>query len=318
MDWMVLFLLAAALEPGSATLVWRDGKVESMRVEGYADIAAARRVTAKTNFRLASVTKQFTATAILLCQRDGKLTLDDPVSKHLADWPAYARAITIRQLLQHESGLRAYDADVPETTPQLSDKDVLRFVQQQSTLLFEPGSAYRYSNTGYAILALIVEKASGEPFAEMLKRRIFKPLGMKGTTVGPAKNRAYGHTRTGDGWSRADQSPTSAVQGDGGIYSSIHDLAKWAHALDNCKLLDCATLQQTCTPSKFGYGLGWRIAADGVVSHTGSTRGFRNVIQRHPEKRLTIVILTNRNEGEPEQTATRLAGQTDRSSGVLR
>ncbi len=307
MVWMLVLLLAATLEPGSATLIWRDGTVESMRVEGYADIAGKRRVTAKTNFRLASVTKQFTATAILLCEHDGKLTLDDPVSKHLANWPAYATAITIRHLLQHESGLRPYDANVRDNTPQLNDKDVLTFVQQQTDLLFEPGSAYRYSNTGYAILALIVEKASGLSFAEMLKHRIFKPLGMKGTTVGPAKNRAYGHARTATGWQRADQSATSAVQGDGGIYSSIHDLAKWANALDKCKLLDCATLQKTWTPSKHGYGLGWRIAADGVISHTGSTRGFRNVIQRHAKRSLTIVILTNRNEGEPEQTATHLA-----------
>lgn len=307
MVWMLLFLLAATFEPGSATLIFRDGKVESMRVEGSADIAAKRRVTPKTNFRLASVTKQFTATAILLCERDGKLTLDDPVSKHIANWPAYAGAITIRHLLQHESGLRPYDANVPDDTPQLTDKDVLTFVQQQASLLFDPGSAYRYSNTGYAILALIVEKASGLSFAEMLKQRIFKPLGMKGTTVGPAKNRAYGHSRTSTGWQRADQSSTSAVQGDGGVYSSIHDLAKWARALDKCTLLDCATLQRTWTPSKHGYGLGWRIAADGVISHTGSTRGFRNVIQRHPAKRLTIVILTNRNEGEPELAAFRLA-----------
>jgi CubicO group peptidase (beta-lactamase class C family) len=306
MKWMLFFLLAATLEPGSATLIWRDGKVESMRVEGYADIAAKRRVTAKTNFRLASVTKQFTATAVLLCERDGKLTLDDPVSKHIADWPAYANAITIRHLLQHESGLRPYDANVPEDVPQLTDQDVLRFVQQQTSLLFDPGSAYCYSNTGYAILALVVERASGLRFAEMLRRRIFKPLGMKGTTVGPGNNRAFGHARTATGWQRADQSPTSAVQGDGGIYSSIQDLAKWARALDKCTLLDCATLQKTWTPSKHGYGLGWRIEG-GVIGHTGSTRGFRNVIKRYPAKRLTIVILTNRNEGEPEITATRLA-----------
>ncbi|MBM3756975.1 MAG: beta-lactamase family protein [Acidobacteria bacterium] len=306
MVWMILLLLAAAIEPGSATMVLRDGKVESMRVEGFADIAAKRRVTAKTNFRLASVTKQFTATAILLLEREGKLQLDDPVSKHLQNWPDYARAITIRHLLQHESGLRPYDDAVPGATPQLSDKDVLTFVQQQASLFFEPGSGYRYSNTGYAILALIVERVSGLRFAEMLKRRIFQPLGMKGTTVGPAKNRAYGHSRTPTGWKRDDQSPTSAVQGDGGIYSSLHDLAKWTRALDTCRLLDCVTLQKTWTPSKFGYGLGWRIAG-GVISHTGSTRGFRNVIQRHPAKKLTVVILTNRNEGEPETAATRLA-----------
>ncbi|MBM3785913.1 MAG: beta-lactamase family protein [Acidobacteria bacterium] len=304
-------LLLALLEPGSAWIVLRDGKVLERRVEGYADTEAGKKVTAKTNFRLASVTKQFTAAAILLLERDGKLQLADPVANHLPEWPPYARAVTLLHLLQHESGLRAYDAGVADGTPQLRDSDVLRFVQGQTSLLFDAGTGYRYSNTGYAILALIVEAKSGLRFGDFLRRRIFAPLGMKNTLVHEegrtkVRHRAFGHSRVGAGWKRDDQSPTSAVQGDGGVYSSIDDLTKWAHALDRCRLLDCGTWQRAWTASKHGYGLGWRVET-GRVSHTGSTRGFRTVIQRYPARRLTVIVLTNRNEGEPQARAEELA-----------
>lgn len=309
----MLPLLLALIEPGSAILVLHDGKVIERRVEGYADIDARKKVTPKSNFRLASVTKQFTATAILLLEKDGKLRRSDLVADHLPGWPVYARDVTVQHLLQHESGLRDYDANVPEGATQLKDRDVLTFLQRQKDLLFPSGSSYRYSNSGYAILALLIEKASGQRFGDFLAARIFRPLGMKATVVHEqgrttVKHRAYGHSRDGQRWRRDDQSPTSAVQGDGGIYSSIHDLEKWVRALDRCTLLDCQTLRQTWTPSRHGYGLGWRVA-DGVVSHTGSTRGFRNVMQRYPAKRLTVIILTNRNEGEPERTASALANR---------
>ena len=286
-----------------------------------ADIESGRRITPKTNFRLASVTKQFTATAILLLARDGKLSIDDPVSKHVPGfWPAYAGGVTIRHLLTHTSGLRDYDNDVPDTTPQLSDADVHAFVVKQTSLLFPPGEKYRYSNTGYAILARIVEHTSKQSFPAFLKARIFKPLGMKNTVAHVAgadtvSNRAYGHSRTDTGWKRNDQSATSAVLGDGGIYSNVLDLAKWIRALDRCTLLDCETLRQSWTSAKLNdgtptnYGFGWRLETrDGqrVISHTGETRGFRNALLRYPDKKIAVILLTNRNEGNPAAIAAQL------------
>ena len=309
------------LDPGSALLILRDGKPIQTKVEGAADVESGRRITAKTNFRLASVTKQFTATAILLLAKDGKLSIDDPVSKHVSgSWPAYANGVTIRHLLTHTSGLRDYDENVPETSAQLTDSDVQAFVARQTSLLFAPGEQYRYSNTGYAILARIVEHTSKQAFPAFLKTRIFKPLGMKNTVAhiegaDTIKHRAYGHSRTATGWKRNDQSATSAVLGDGGIYSNVIDLAKWIRALDRCTLLDCATLQQSWTSAKLNdgtptnYGFGWRLETrDGasVISHTGETRGFRNALLRYPDKKLVVILLTNRNEGTPAAEAARL------------
>lgn len=317
---MLCFLLAM-LDPGSALLLLRDGKPVQIKVDGVADIESGRKITAKTNFRLASVTKQFTATAILLLARDGKLSIDDPVSKHVPGlWPAYANGVTIHHLLTHTSGLRDYDNNVPEGTPQLTDADVQAFVVKQSSLLFAPGEKYRYSNTGYAILARIVEHTSKQSFPAFLKARIFKPLGMKHTVAHVAGadtigNRAYGHSRTDTGWKRNDQSATSAVLGDGGIYSNVLDLAKWIRALDRCTLLDCETLRQSWTSARLNdgtptnYGFGWRLETrDGerVISHTGETRGFRNALLRYPDKKIAVILLTNRNEGNPAAIAAQL------------
>lgn len=310
-------LLLAFLDPGSALLVLKDGKPIRTQVEGTADIRTGRKITAKTNFRLASVTKQFTATAILLLAKDGKLTVDDPVAKHISDWPAYASTVTIRHLLTHTSGLPDYDNDVPDSSPQLTDADVLAFVRKQSANLFPPGAKYKYSNTGYAILALIVESAGSKPFPAFLHERIFRPLGMRDTVAhvegrDTVKNRAYGHSRTAEGWRVNDQSATSAVLGDGGIYSNVTDLAKWVRALDKCTLLPCQTLTESWTSARLNdgtptnYGFGWRLETrDGqrVISHTGETRGFRNALLRYPDRGIAVILLTNRNEGTPASVA---------------
>lgn len=310
-------LLLAMLEPGSALLILRDGKPVQTKVEGAADIQSGRKITAKTNFRLASITKQFTATAILLLAKDGKLAIDDQASKHLQDWPVYANSVTIRHLLTHTAGLPDYDNGVPDSTPQLTDADVLLFLQKQTKLLFPPGEKYSYSNTGYAILALIVESASQQSFPAFLKARIFKPLGMKNTVAhiegkDTVASRAYGHSRTETGWKRNDQSATSAVLGDGGIYSNLNDLAKWIRALNTCKLLDCQTLEQSWTTAKLNngtpthYGFGWRLETRNghrVISHTGETRGFRNALLRYPDQGIAVILLTNRNEGTPAALA---------------
>jgi CubicO group peptidase (beta-lactamase class C family) len=316
----MFILMLAFLDPGSALLVLRDGKPIQTKVEGAADIQTGRRIGVRTNFRLASITKQFTATAILLLAKDGKLAIGDAVSNHLPNWPVYASGVTIRHLLTHTSGLRDYDSDVPEGTPQLTDADVLAFVGKQSGLNFAPGAKYSYSNTGYAVLAQIVEAVSRQPFPAFLNSRIFKPLGMRNTVAhvegrDTVKRRAFGHSRTPTGWKRNDQSPTSAVLGDGGIYSNLNDLAKWLRAIDSCRLLDCRTLEQSWTPAVLNdgtpanYGFGWRLETrDGqrVISHTGETRGFRNALLRYPGKRIAVIRLTNRNEGTPAAEAARI------------
>ena len=306
--------------PGAAVLVVRDGQPLLRRGYGLADMDAGIPVTPATNFRLASVSKQFTAAAIVLLAQDGKLSLDDPVRKWLPSLPEVADPITLRHLLTHSSGLVDYeDLMAPDAVAQVHDIDVLHLLEREHRLYFAPGSGYRYSNGAYALLALIVGKASGQDFASFLQQRIFEPLGMVHTVayesgISTVANRAYGHSLVDGQWRRTDQSSTSAVLGDGGIYSSIDDLAKWDAALYDDRLLSDASRADAFalhTPihdetDVDGYGYGWRIHGE-VLWHSGETIGGRNVIVRWPKRHFTVVVLTNRNDPEPYRLALKIA-----------
>ena len=308
--------------PGASVLIRRDGRTILARSYGLADVEAGLAATPQTNYRLASLTKQFTATAIMLLKEDGKLRYDDPIARLLPDLPPAAQRVTIRMLLTHTSGLWAYEDFVPDSqTTQVHDADVPALIAHADSGYFPPGSAYRYSNTGYALLALIVERASGKPFARFLADRIFTPLGMTHTVafeagVSTVANRAFGYSVDSGRVTRTDQSSTSAVLGDGGIYTSLDDLAKWDAALDAHALVSEAdqreawTSAATTSGARVGYGFGWFVdsASDGPrLRHYGETRGFTNAILKIPARRLTIVILTNRTGGTPWDLAAGIA-----------
>ena len=297
--------------PGVSAVVVKNGSVLYKKSFGLANVEESRVITSETNFRLASLTKQFTAMAILILVNDSKLSLKDPMSKFFPEFPGYGSGITIRHLLTHSSGIVDYESLLPDTqTVQIHDRDVLRLLSAIDTVYFKPGEQYRYSNSGYALLALIIEKASGQSFAEFLKARIFTPLGMKRSVafeegISTVSNRAFGYSRTDTGWVFSDQSSTSAVLGDGGIYTSINDLVSWDQSLTAGYLVPLYLLRECWTPttlndgSKTEYGFGWVLNLSGRYprhSHTGTTRGFRNIIVRYPVQHLTIIILTNRNE----------------------
>lgn len=304
--------------PGAAVLVLRDGQPIVRASYGLADLETDTPATPETNYRLASVTKQFTAASILLLAEYGRLKLDDRVRKWLPSLPKAAETVTIRHLLTHTSGLIDYEDVIPEIfAAQLHDADVLRLLETQDRTYFRPGTGYRYSNSGYALLALIVERASGKTFATFLRERIFQLLGMNNTVayeegISTVNNRAFGYTKEAGRWNRTDQSQTSAVLGDGGIYSSIDDLAKWDAALYDGRLLRPSSLQAAFTPAthtddpEIEYGYGWRITGE-TLWHSGETVGFRNVIVRYPKRHMTVVVLTNRNEPEPYQLALEIA-----------
>jgi len=304
--------------PGASLLVLKDGKPIVSKGYGFSDMEAHVAAGPSTDYRLASVSKQFTATAILLLAQGGKLSLDDHARKWLPELPAVAAPITIRQLLSHQGGLVDYEDIMPaDTSVPLRDKDVLALLAKTDHLYFPPGSSYRYSNGGYAMLALIVEKASGMTFQAFLKTRIFDPIGMKHTLAfvkegAPVPNRAFGYSEEGGHWVRTDQSMTSSVLGDGGIYSSIEDLARWDAALYDNRLLSDASRKAAFTgwtatdDPTIRYGYGWRITGE-TLWHSGETIGFRNVIVRYPKQHLTVVLLTNRNDPEPYQTALKVA-----------
>lgn len=302
--------------PGAAVRVIRDGEVILTRTYGMANIESGQPVTAATNFRLASISKQFTAMSILMLIEQNRLTLDTVLLQIFQDFPAYGDDITIETLLQHRSGLLDYEPLVPEdATEQVHDADVLEILKQQDAGYFPPGSDYRYSNSGYAVLAMIVEEMSNRSFAGFLQARIFTPVGMKNTVayeegISTVSDRAMGYTVTDDGVEFTDQSLYSAVLGDGGIYSSLDDLYLWDQALYRDDLISAESKQQMLTPALENYGFGWRIDNyDGHLRyhHSGSTSGFRNYLQRFPDQELTVIVLTNRAEPDVDRLGEKVA-----------
>jgi len=322
--------------PGAAVLVVRDGEPVFRRGYGVSDLRTLHLIDAQTNFRLASFTKQFTAMCIMLLVHDGKLHYDDHLTDFFPEFPAYGKPITVRNLLNHTSGLedygdllmKQYPDTPPEKVPQILDAGVLKLLEQRTSGEFTPGSKWEYSNSGYAVLAMIVEKVSGESFGQFLHDRIFAPLKMKNTLAyekgkNDVSHRAYGHTKDKDGWHETDQSPTSAVLGDGGIYSSLDDLAKWDRALREHTLLSAAEMQPALTPVQptdgpatipggpnVSYGFGWFLdpyRGHKRMSHDGGTIGFRTTIQRFPDDKLTVIVLANRVDINPEELALKVA-----------
>jgi CubicO group peptidase (beta-lactamase class C family) len=304
--------------PGACVAVLHDGAPIVRRAYGLANLESRAAATTATNYRLASITKQFTAAAILLLAEDGRLSIGDSLRKWLP-MPDAADDMVIRHLLTHTSGVVDFEDLIPEgTTAQVHDADVLRLLQGENRGYFTPGARYRYSNSGYALLALIVGRASGEDFASFLRNRIFLPLGMQTTVafeegVSIVADRAFGYSATPQPWVRTDQSLTSATLGDGGIYSSIDDLAKWDAALGDDRLLRPASLRlafQPATPTDdpaVAYGFGWRVTGE-TRWHSGESVGFRNVIVRNLARRLSVIVLTNRDEPQPYRTALAIAG----------
>ncbi len=302
--------------PGASLLVLKDGKAVVRRSYGRSDLERDTEASPLTDYRLASVSKQFTAAAVLLLVQDGKLAVGDPVRKWLPTLPKVADGITVHHLLAHTSGVLDYeDLMAKPYEGQISDAGVLALLEKQDRLYFPPGSTYRYSNSGYALLAMVVERASGMRFPDFLRTRIFAPLGMHDTLAyvagGPdVPHRAWGYSAKDGGWERTDQNAYSAVLGDGGIYSNIDDLARWDAAWYDDRLFSDATralafgrqVQVSSEPEATYYGYGWRVSDDRQW-HSGESIGFRNTLVRWPKQRLTVVLLSNRNDPTPYQTA---------------
>ena len=335
--------ITSAHEPGFAVIVRKDGHTAFIHGYGLRDLRSGLPIDARTNFRLASFTKQFTAMAIMLLVHDGKLNYDTRLTDIFPNFPAYGRTITIRNLLNHTSGLVAYEDLMDkkyagkswEEIPQISDAGVLALMERQTGTKFPPGTKWEYSNSGYCVLAMVVEKISGVPFADFLHRRIFAPLKMQNTVAhvygkDHVANRAYGYTNDAGVWLETDQSPTSATLGDGGIYSSLDDLIKWDDALRNHTLLSAGEMRPAVTPENsaavlpenvddlpkaagekpLAYGFGWFLdpyRGHARMWHYGSSIGFHTIIQRFPADNLTIIILSNRSDLDLSALSLRVA-----------
>src|SRR6266403_1927799 len=313
----------SAHEPGCAVLVIKNGLFVLRNGYGVTDLRTLHKIGPETNFRLASLTKQFTAMAVMLLVHDGKLHYEERLTDVFPDFPAYGKAITIHQLLNHTSGLidyedimaKQYAGISDDKIPQIKDAGVLDLLKHETATKFAPGSHWTYSNSGYVVLAMVVEKRSGMSFGDFLRQRIFTRLGMRGTLAyergrNDVAHRAYGHTKTADRWSETDQSSTSATLGDGGVYTSLDDLAKWDAALTAATAANGAPPQQLDGSLAPLYGFGWFLdpyRGHRRYSHYGETVGFRNAIQRFPDDRLTVIVLSNRAEVDAPALAESVA-----------
>jgi CubicO group peptidase (beta-lactamase class C family) len=301
--------------PGASVAVIKDGAIIYEHSYGLANVDTPEPATSQTNYRLASMTKQFTAMSILLLAERKELSLDAPVARYLPELATAAPKVTLRHLLMHTSGLPEYETLLPKgDTKQIVDRDVLALIAQQK-LELTPGARFRYNNTGYALLAMVIERVSKVSYSEFLRRNIFKPLGMVATATcepnAQITHRAYGYSVSPDDQTTlADQTRTTAVLGDGGIYSSTHDLALWIDALDRNTLLGSSSKRLTEATSALvataepgiSYGYGWRISEQRgtkLVFHTGTTSGFKNALLWVPSRKLGVVVLTNRRQGDP-------------------
>ena len=342
--------LVAEGEPGLAALVRSGGRTVIERGYGVRDRRTRAPIDARTRFRLASVTKQMTAASIMLLVRDGRLRYEDTLTQALPGFPAYGSAVTIRHLLTHTSGLPDYeqlmeDAEKgkgPIWSPerQIRDDEVLDLLEKETRGVFAPGTSWAYSNSGYVVLGLVAGRAAGKPFGDVLRERIFAPLGMTRTLAyekgrNEVPDRAYGHTKDEAGFRETDQSSTSATLGDGGVYSCLEDLAKWDEALRTNALLPKAAMAVALTPVRLNdgapplwpkgepggdnlfpgqpvaYGFGWFLdpwQGRKRMWHHGETMGFRSIVERFPDDGVTVVILANRGDLDLKTLALEVAG----------
>jgi CubicO group peptidase (beta-lactamase class C family) len=344
----ILAKAVAPGQPGLAVLVKKNGHVLFEKGYGVRKIRSGTPDAPDTDFRLASVTKQFTAMSVMLLVRDGKLKYDSTLTEIFPEFPAYGKAISIRHLLTHTSGLPDYEdlMDRVEKSGgkrwsaehQIQDEEVLALLEKENHGKFAPGTSWAYSNSAYVVLGLIVARVSGVSYPEFLERRIFTPLHMQNTLAyqkgkKEIPHRAFGHSREHGKLSLTDQSSTSATLGDGGVYSNLEDLSKWDDALANHTLLSADEMQPALTPVKLvdgrephwpaeaggdnlapgkpvSYGFGWFLDSypgHPRMWHSGTTIGFRNVIERFMMDHLTIVILCNRSDFDPTVLAFKIA-----------
>ena len=308
--------------PAVSLAVVKDGEVIKTAAYGLADLELDVPATPETVFQIQSITKTFTSTAILMLVEEGKLALDDPLSRHLEGTPESWKDITLRHLLSHTSGIKDF---INEPTASLrldvTEEDVLRATAPRP-LNFPPGDRWAYSNTNYHLLAMVIRKVTGMWYGDFLAERIFRPLGMSHTRVVSlhdlVPHRASGYHLQGDRLVKGEfvAEPILAY-GGGGIISTAPDMARWAAACLSAKLLKPETIAQAWTPARFNdggsaaYGLGWMIApVDGhrEIGHSGShITGFTSYLALYPDDHLGVVVLTNSSSANPRRIARRVA-----------
>lgn len=309
--------------PGGIVLVVKDGQTVLRRAYGMADTGKGVKMAPEMAMRIGSMTKQFTATGILLLADEGKLSVEDEITKYLPDYPTQGRKITIEHLLTHTSGIVSYTGKPGFAQRAPQDTTVAATIDsfKNDPMQFEPGSAWRYNNSGYYLLGAIIEKVSGLPYHQFLEQRIFVPLGMIHTAYEGYERKkwpsAAGHSPAEKGFGPARTLGKHQSYAAGELVSTVDDLAKWDAAVGK-KLLKPATWQRAFTSYRLSdgtdsnYGYGWEltlIQGEPTIGHSGSTRGFRSYGLRVPGKGVYVAVLTNGDAGMvvPDVVARRAA-----------
>ncbi|HKP70076.1 MAG TPA: serine hydrolase [Pyrinomonadaceae bacterium] len=283
-------------------LVARDGKPIFSKGYGMANYEWDIPNSPQTIFRLGSITKQFTSASIMLLQERGKLSTSDPICKYVTECPTAWEPITLKHLLTHTSGISNYTS-----FPDFAKKAVMPIAPVElladyktKPLDFAPGEKYNYTNSGYHLLGLVVEKASGKSYTDFLQENIFTPLGLTQTGYDVSetilKRRANGYVKKGDGFANAAYMDMLIPYAAGALYSTTEDLLKWEQALYTDKLLTQKSRDEMFTPFKSNYAYGWNVGKRGnrmTISHGGGIYGFATSLVRYPEEKVTVVVLSN-------------------------
>lgn len=297
--------------PGASTgIVFNDNLVFTKNY-GYANLKINEKISTKTNFRLASVSKQFTATCILQLVDKNFINLDDKIIKYFPQFK-FSKEVTIYHLLTHTSGFLDYEDLIRKNRKNpISDKEVLDLLSRQKKFKFKPGKSWSYNNGNYCILKELIEKVSGLNYANYLQKYIFAPLNMNTTILSERnksqiKNRAFGYSENKNRFIKTDNDITSFTEGDGSIYSNVEDLSKWIFGRKKVlskKSYDLSQSQLTPTNEKnefYGFGLNiTKCLGKKIIYHGGYSIGFRSSIYLIPDKKIGIVFLSNlhKNEG---------------------
>lgn len=309
---------------GVSVAVVQDGNVVLAKGYGLASVELGVPATADTAYQLASVTKTFTATAVMMLVREGKIALDDKITERLPDLPEAWKDVTIHHLLSHTSGIKSYTSvrDFHKSARKdYARREILDLVSKEP-LEFQPGERWNYSNTGYFLLGMLIEDVAGKPYGEFMDERVFKPLGMTRTRANDLRaivpDRAPGYQWDGKELKNGEYVSPSQPFAAGMLISSVNDLVKWDAALASHALLDEQSSERMWTPTRLsdgreaGYGYGWEtseINGHRRVSHGGGIPGFSTELARFPDEKLTVIVLANTEGGHAGPIARKIAGQ---------
>lgn len=307
--------------PGLALLVARDGQTVRSQGYGLANVELQVPVKPETLFQSGSLGKQFTATAVMMLVEEGKLHLDDAISKYFKDAPPAWNKVTIRELLSHTAGFTDYPKGF-DFRKDYTEDELLKIVEA-IPLAYEPGTKWSYSNLGYLTLGILIHRVTGKFYGDFLQERIFQPIGMTTTRIineaDIIPNRAAGYQWVKGELKNQDWvSPTMNTTADGSLYFSILDLAKWDAALYGDRLLKTENLNEMWTvaklkdgtPNSGHYGFGWFVDDSGgkrIISHEGAWQGFTTYISRDLHQKLTVVVLTNLADDDPQRIGKKVA-----------